>query len=95
MYTTIKKIPPSDRVGKRSVFLSWNDISFDLYAVTQEEKDKITQTIDNIQGMVQWNMPGVEIIYEEAASYFAGDKTVDEVAEIIQSRVKIYVNENR
>ncbi len=73
----------------------WNDISFDLYAVTQEEKDKITQTIDNIQGMVQWNMPGVEIIYEEAASYFAGDKTVDEVAEIIQSRVKIYVNENR
>jgi hypothetical protein len=34
------------------------------------------------------------IISEEAEAYFKGQKTVDEVADIIQSRVKIYVSEN-
>lgn len=34
------------------------------------------------------------IIMEEAAAYFYGQKSVDEVAEIIQSRVQVYVDEN-
>ncbi len=36
-----------------------------------------------------------EIVNEEAASYFNGDKSLDEVASLIQSRVNIYVNEQR
>ena len=35
------------------------------------------------------------IIKEEAAAYFAGQKSVDAVAGVIQSRVQLYVNENR
>lgn len=35
------------------------------------------------------------IIYEEAAAYFAGDKTLDETAALIQSRASLYVNEQR
>ena len=34
------------------------------------------------------------IIQEETAGYFAGQKTAEEVASVIQSRAKIYVNEN-
>ena len=34
------------------------------------------------------------IITEEVAPFFAGQKTAKEVADIIQSRVSIYVNEN-
>lgn len=33
------------------------------------------------------------IIEEEASAYFAGDKSVEEVAHIIQSRVEIILNE--
>ena len=33
------------------------------------------------------------IIDEEASAYFAGQKSVDDVSSIIQSRVKIYVEE--
>jgi len=36
-----------------------------------------------------------DIINEEAAAFFAGQKTVEEVAQIIQSRAWIYVNTNR
>lgn len=35
----------------------------------------------------------IRIISEEAESYYQGQKTVDEVAKIIQSRIRIYVNE--
>ena len=34
------------------------------------------------------------IIEEEAQSYFAGAKSVDEVADVIQKRVSLYVMEN-
>ena len=82
-------------VMRSNMGYGWGDISFDLYAVTQEEKDHITETINNTGGMVQYNIAGIEIILEEVAPYFAGDKNVDEVAEIIQSRLKIFINENR
>lgn len=35
-----------------------------------------------------------KIIQEEAQAYFAGDKTAQEAAELIQNRVKLYVSEN-
>ena len=40
------------------------------------------------------NSEVLKIINEEAAAYFSGQKSVDEVASIIQSRIKIYVSEN-
>ena len=35
-----------------------------------------------------------EIIYEEAESYFDGDKPVEEVMRLIQNRVQLYLSEN-
>ena len=35
-----------------------------------------------------------KIIEEEAQAYFAGDKTAQEAAGLIQNRVKLYVSEN-
>ena len=36
-----------------------------------------------------------EIVTDVAGSYFAGDKTLDDAAGLIQNRVNTYVNENR
>lgn len=35
-----------------------------------------------------------DIIYEETQAYYAGDKTVEQCAEIIQNRVQLYLDEN-
>ena len=35
------------------------------------------------------------IINEEAAAYFAGQKGAEETADIIQSRVKVYISETK
>lgn len=37
----------------------------------------------------------LSIVWEEAESYIAGDKSAEKVAEIIQSRVQLYLDENR
>ena len=37
----------------------------------------------------------LDIILEQTQSYFAGDKTLDETADLIQRRASLYVNENR
>lgn len=71
--------------------------SFDLeiFAVSQSEADSIRKLIDSVDGIYQYNSSLMNIITEETEPYFAGQKSVDEVVDIIQSRVRIYINESR
>ena len=43
----------------------------------------------------RYNVPVNNIIKEEAAQYFAGQKSLDETARVIQNRVSTYVAERR
>ncbi len=67
----------------------------DIYSVKQEEADSLLRLINSVDGIYQYNNSLMSIITEETAPYFAGQKSVDEVADIIQSRVRIYINESR
>lgn len=73
----------------------WNDVTFELYSVSEEDAAAIRETIDRIGGTADYDEEIMNIIEEESGAYFAGQKSVDEVAGIIQSMVQIYVNENR
>ena len=44
--------------------------------------------------MYNMSLKVVDMIMEEAQAFYAGDKTAEETAEIIQSRVKLFVSEN-
>lgn len=63
--------------------------------MSQKEVDEVIAYISSIDQIYTYDMELVNIIEEEAAHYFAGQKKVEEVAGIIQSRIQIYVNENR
>lgn len=74
----------------------WQDgLVIEVYAVTQEEADGIRHVISQIDGIYSYDRNMVGIILEEIAPYFEGQKSVDEVAGIIQSRVQLYINESR
>lgn len=75
---------------------SWGmgDFNWEGVPATQEEIDTIRKAIDNAQPMPGYNSDILTIISEESAPFFAGQKSAKEVADIIQSRVKIYVSEN-
>ena len=50
---------------------------------------------NNVTRMTDYDTSIFEIVSDEAESYFNGDKSAQEVASLIQSRVNLYVNEQR
>lgn len=76
-----------------TLFVS-EDIQFEIYHATDEDVALWTQVIENVTSVQENNYVLTNIIMEEAGPYFDGQKSVDEVAEIIQGRISIYVNEN-
>lgn len=71
-----------------------NGESFTLPNMTQEQVDEYISFVESITKCNYYNQDVVNIIEEEAAAYFEGQKSAKEVADIIQSRVQIFVNEN-
>ena len=67
----------------------------DVYALTQEEMDQILGVINNTHSVYDYDQEIRDIITDEVAAYFAGDKDVQTTASMIQSRVNLYVQEQR
>lgn len=65
-----------------------------IYAATREEIDVLRQMLESVRLEGVRSQPVLDIVLEEAGAYFAGQKTAEEVAKIIQSRVQLYVSEN-
>ncbi len=76
-------------------YYSINGESFVLPVLTQEQVDQITAFVQSVDRPAYYNEDIMNIITEEAESYFSGQKSAAEVAGVIQSRVQIFVNENR
>jgi len=76
---------------------SWgyNDFNVDIYAATQEDVDAVMKLINGVDSVYEMDNNMYSIISEESAAFFAGQKNAKEVADVIQSRIQIYVNENR
>ena len=62
--------------------------------LTQEELKELEDFIDSVTLIYSDNSNVNKIIEEEASAFFSGQKSAKEVADIIQSRLTIYVNEN-
>lgn len=63
--------------------------------MTEEEIQEFEEFLFSLNQSAVYNEELMNIINEEAAAYYAGQKSAEEVAKVIQSRVRIYVNENR
>jgi ABC-type glycerol-3-phosphate transport system substrate-binding protein len=66
----------------------------DLDGATQDEIDALSEMIHGASITGAGAVEIMKIVDEESQAYFEGDKSLDEVAEIIQSRAQIYVDEN-
>ncbi len=75
--------------------IGYGDWEYTYHVVTEEEVAIIRELISVAQPASVSNDEIMNIINEEAEGYFQGQKSVDDVAGVIQSRVKLYVNENR
>jgi len=70
-------------------------MEFKLWAMTQEQADKLMEVIETSTRAADLNTYIFGIIRDEAAAYFAGQKSAEEVARLIQSKVNLYISEQR
>lgn len=70
-------------------------ITIPITPMSGEEAERIEQYILSVDQAYSYDANLVNIIEEEAAPYFSGQKSAKEAADIIQSRAQIYVHENR
>ncbi len=63
--------------------------------ISAEDAARVKKFIMGSTAMMSYDTKINEIIKEESAAYFSGQKSAEDVAKIIQSRVSIYVQENQ
>ncbi len=66
-----------------------------VYALTQEQADKLLDVIMTTTKVADESDSIFDIVNEQAQAFFAGQKSAEEVARLIQSKANIYVNEQR
>ncbi len=90
--------PILDENGEPQVYpkttWGWDDWEAEIYAATPEQVQQIRDLMDNSKAAVSSDQTILNMILEEASPYFEGQKSAEEVAGVIQSRVQIYISEN-
>ena len=82
-----------EQVVKESYWLDGVEVEVD--PPTQADIDGFIKVLETADSLVNYNESITNIILEEASGYFDGQKSAEDVAKVIQSKVQIYVNENR
>ncbi len=83
--------PNNEMVGSH---MGWDSYTTTIRPSTQEEVDMVRNLIDSctaVNGMASDAV--VSLILEEAQFYFNGERSADEVAKKVQSRMSIYLSE--
>ena len=60
----------------------------------KDDLDALEKILEGLSFSVNSEREVLKIIMEEAGAYFAGQKSTDEVSDIIQSRIQVYLKEN-
>lgn len=70
--------------------------TYDIYSgISKEYAEDIKALVASTTKVPDFDQSVIDIVTEEAQAYFAGQKSLDEVARLIQSKANIYVNEQR
>lgn len=63
--------------------------------ITEEWIESFTRAVEEARPLPVRTRPVLEIIREEAEDYFSGMKSLEEVVDVMENRVKLYLDENR
>ena len=74
--------------------ISYGDWEYTYHTPTEEEVEILRGLIAVAEPAPAANDEINNIISEEAEAFYQGQKSVDDVAQVIQSRAQIYVSEN-
>lgn len=81
--------------GAKKSYIEKDIVSIQVYKCESEDVEQIRTLIDNISDKFQYNVEIQKIINEEVDAYMQGQKDIESVCEIVQSRVQLYLNERK
>ncbi len=79
----------------RGSYLNDNGEEINIYAMTREQADEALAIIETCTRAANYDTSITEIVKEQVQAYFEGQKSLDEVCRLIQSKANLYVNEQR
>lgn len=74
--------------------VTFEDWETEIYGASAEQIEELRVLMEEAKPVNRNNAEILNIITEEAQAYFVGQKSAEDVAKIIQSRVSIFVSEN-
>lgn len=72
-----------------------NGEEIQIFAMNQEQADKLWEAVTTCTKVREQDDAIYNIVLEQAQAYYSGQKSAQDVARLIQSKVTIYVNEQR
>ncbi|MDR2616020.1 MAG: hypothetical protein LBC28_05505, partial [Oscillospiraceae bacterium] len=93
-YTSIEQFEQTVE-SWRSMGEMWSGFisTLENYALTEDEVNKAREAIEGASRVYGANPQVLSIIQEEAGAFLSGQKSAQDAANIIQSRVSIYISE--
>ena len=73
----------------------FGSITVHIKALTQAQAEKILELIKTTTKLRDYDAELMAMITKEAEAFFNGQKTAEEVGRLLQSKVTIYINEQR
>ena len=61
--------------------------------MTSDDLETLMILLEGLEPMPDDNIPLYKIVFEETKPYFAGQKALDDVIDVIQNRATLYMNE--
>ena len=65
-----------------------------LEEMTQADIDQVYAMFESVDSAYEYDQTLVNMVMEECAPFFKGQKSAEECAKIVQSKAQIYIDEN-
>ena len=69
--------------------------TYEIYATSPRQAEQLREVIASSTKLADNDRSITDIVTQQAAAYFAGQKSAQDVAKLIQSKANIYINEQR
>ena len=73
----------------------WGSLEVEIKALTQAQADKIMELVNTTTKAANYDDELMTMIVNESEAFFAGQKSAEDVGRLLQSKMTIYINEQR
>ena len=84
-----------ERIEQDRMVWQLGSLTVHIKALTQEQADKILELVNTTTKVRDYDSEIMTMIFSEAEAFFSGQKTAEEVGQLLQSKISIYINEQR